>query len=67
MFLFVTVSVARPVYMSGFDTLHLNLPETEDATEDDGDLVKSTVSVQSLMRGIELEWSYRSNVPAERG
>jgi hypothetical protein len=67
MFLFVTASVARPVYMSCFESLHLDLPETEDATEDDGDLVKSTVSVQLLMRGIELEWSYRSNVPAARG
>ena len=32
-----------------------------------GTLSNPTVSVQSLMRGIELEWSYQSNVPAARG
>jgi len=32
-----------------------------------GTVANPTVSVQSLMRGIELECSYRSNVPASRG
>jgi hypothetical protein len=32
-----------------------------------GTVADSTVSVQSLMQGIELVWSYRSNVPAARG
>jgi hypothetical protein len=32
-----------------------------------GTVADPTVSVQSLMQGIELEWSYRSNVPASRG
>jgi hypothetical protein len=32
-----------------------------------GTVADPMVSVQSLMQGIELVWSYRSNVPAARG
>jgi hypothetical protein len=54
MFLFIAESVARPICISCFVPLQSDLPETKNATEYDRDLRNPTVSVQSLMQGIEL-------------
>jgi hypothetical protein len=67
MFLLIAESVTRPICILHSVSLQSDLPETKNATEDDRDLRNPTVSVQSLMQGIELVWSYRSNVPAARG